>query len=156
MTPITDLDKWDKEFEKKRLHLQNDRGMPARAAWERARLLMKRAHGPRPRVKKPRPRVKKPPWKTRIALWAVRRKLEGMIMDGKKSKIPKWLLALGFGLAATGAMINLAMADGSLSWGEAFAIGNAVLVAAAGKFSNPEKKLSHKPSRLENEPAVVD
>ena len=138
MTPITDLDKWDKEFDKKRLHLQNDRGMPARAAWERARLLMKRAHGPRPRVKKL-------PLKTRIALWMVRKKLEEK-MDGKKSSIPKWVLALAFGLAASYAVMDLALVDGAISLREGLAIGNAILVAAYAKFSNPEKKLSPKPS----------
>ena len=138
MTPITDLDEWDEEFDKKRLHLQNDRGMQARAAWERAHLLMKRAHGPRPRVKKP-------PLKTRIALWAARRKLEDM-MDGKKSSIPMWALALGAGAIAAYGVIDLAMVDGTISWREGFAIGNAVLVAAAAKFSNNEKIISPKAS----------
>ena len=141
MTPITDLDDWDVEFDKKRLHLQNDRGMPARAAWERAHRLMRRAHGPRPRVKKP-------PWKTRIALWAVRKKLEKLEgnMDGKKSSIPKWALALGFGLIAAYSVFDMALEVPPITGQEWLAIGNAVAVAAYAKFSNPEKKLSVKPS----------
>lgn len=97
-------------------------------------------HGPCPRE------PGKPPLATRLALWGIRKKLEKMIMDGKKSSIPKWLLAVGFGLAASYTVVDLALADGSISLKEGLAIGNAVVVAAIAKFSNPEKKLSHLPS----------
>ena len=97
-------------------------------------------HGPCPRE------PGKPPVATRIALWGIRKKLEKMIMDGKKSGIPKWILAAAFGLTSAYGVFDLAFADGAISLKEGFAIGNAVVVAAIAKFSNPEKKLSHKPS----------
>jgi len=102
---------------------------------------MVKTHGECP----PKPRTK-PPLKVRLGLWFVRKKLEKMIMDGKKSGIPKWLLAAGFGLTAAYGVFDLAYADGVIDLKEGFAIGNAVLVAALGKFSNPEKKLSPLPS----------
>lgn len=97
-------------------------------------------HGPCPRE------PGKPPLKVKLGLWFVRKKLEKMIMDGKKSGIPKWLLAAAFGLTSAYGVFDLAYADGAISLQEGFAIGNAVVVAAIAKFSNPEKKLSHKPS----------
>jgi hypothetical protein len=96
-------------------------------------------HGPCP------PKPGKPPLKVRLGLWFVRKKLEDL-MDGKKSSIPKWVLALAFGAASAYGVLDLALADGAISLQEGFAIGNAVIVAALGKFSNPEKKLSHLPS----------
>ncbi len=89
----------------------------------------------------------KPPLKVRLGLWFVRKKLEKMIMDGKKSGIPKWALALAFGAAASYSVVDMALAVPPITGQEWLAIGNAVLVAAYAKFSNPEKKLSHKPSK---------
>lgn len=87
----------------------------------------------------------KPPLKVRLGLWFVKRKLEDK-MDGKKSSIPKWVLALAFGLTAAYSTFDLAWADKTIDLGEGLAIANAVIVAAIAKFSNPEKKLSPKPS----------
>ena len=107
---------------------------------KKLRKAMIATHGPCPRE------PGKPPLKVKLGLWFVRKKLEKMIMDGKKSGIPKWLLAVGFGLTAAYGVFDLAYADGVIDLKEGFAIGNAVLVAALGKFSNPEKKLSPLPS----------
>ncbi len=96
-------------------------------------------HGPCP------PKPGKPPLKVRLGLWFVRKKLEDL-MDGKKSGIPKWILALAFGAVSAYGVVDLALADGAISLQEGLAIGNAVIVAAIAKFSNPEKKLSHLPS----------
>ena len=131
-------DDWDAIFTNTRLHLQNDRGINPREAWRRARLLTEKHHGPRPEEVKL-------PLKVRLALWWLERKVEDK-MDGKKSSVPKWILAIVFGLASAYGVFELAMADGAISVKEGFAIGNAILVAAFGKFSNPEKKISHLPS----------
>lgn len=96
-------------------------------------------HGPCP------PKPGKPPLKVRLGLWYLRKKLEDK-MDGKKSSIPKWVLAVAFGAASAYGVLDLALADGAISLKEGFAIGNAVLVAALAKFSNPEKKLSPLPT----------
>lgn len=93
----------------------------------------------------PKPRTK-PSLKIRLGLWFLKKKLEKMLMDGKKSSIPKWLLAAGFGLAASYGMIDMALAEPPITFREWFAIGNAVVVAAFAKYSNPEKKLSPLPS----------
>ena len=39
---------WDAEFTKKRLELQNDHGVPARRAWERANAITEKSWGKRP------------------------------------------------------------------------------------------------------------
>ncbi len=132
------LDEWDKKFEKEMLHQTADLGVVASRAFENARILTQKREGPRPEEIKL-------PLKIRIGLWWLERKLEGK-MDGKKSSVPKWILAAVFGLASAYGVFELAMADGALSVKEGFAIGNAILIAALGKFSNPEKKLSHLPS----------
>ena len=108
--------------------------------WKNVTRAMIATHGECP----PKPRDK-PPLKIRMGLWFLKRKLEDK-MDGKKSSIPKWILALAFGLASAYGVFDLALADGAIDLKEGFAIGNAILVAALGKFSNPEKKLSHLPS----------
>jgi hypothetical protein len=97
----------------------------------------------------PRPDEPKPPWWGRLLLRVVRGKLKKRLeakMDGKASKIPKWALALIAGAVALPAVLDLALADGTINAQEWIAIGNAFVVAAWAKFSNPEKKLSPKPS----------
>ncbi len=141
--PIKDHDHWMRLW---RLHFAAARKKYPTEDLERLQRLVTRAmvasYGKCPPKPKKDP---KPPLKVRIGLWFVRRKLEDL-MDGKKSRIPKWILALAFGLAASYSVFDLALADGTISLQEWVAIGNAVIVAALGKFSNPEKKLSHLPS----------
>jgi hypothetical protein len=131
------IEAWDQRFDEIRLHLQNDRGLEPREAWERARILTRRELGERPSglsiTKK-------------VGLWFARRKLEKAMMDGKASPLPKWVLALGFGLLACYGVADLALADGVIEAREWLAIGNAFIGAALGKFSNPEKLVSPKPT----------
>jgi len=125
--------------------LQLEKALRDNPTANRSRLLKKlrkamiATHGPCPRE------PGKLPVKTKLGLWFVRKKLEDK-MDGKKSGIPKWVLALAFGLTAAYSTFDLAWADKTIDLGEGLAIANAVIVAAIAKFSNPEKKLSHKPS----------
>lgn len=134
-------DRW-KQIER----LQLDKALKDNPTANRRRIVKKlrkamiATHGPCP----PKPGGK-PPLKVRLGLWFIRKKLEDK-MDGKKSGIPKWLLALAFGLTAAYSTFDLAWADKTIDLGEGLAIANAVIVAAIAKFSNPEKKLSHHPS----------
>ncbi len=65
-----------------------------------------------------------------------------------KSQIPKWGLALIFGLIAIGGAVQSAFGDGRIDAGEWVAIVNAFMAAAWAKYSNPEKVVSPKPTEF--------
>jgi hypothetical protein len=112
------------------------------------RQAMVKTHGPPP-PKPSKPSEPKPPWWARIALRILSGKLEKALegkMDGRASSIPKWALALIAGVAAIGGTVQAALTDNAISAQEWVAIANAFVVAAWAKFSNPEKKLSPKPT----------
>ena len=89
-------------------------------------------------------RPKGPPVHIRVGLWVAKRKVASLM--GKKSGIPKILLAGVFGLLASYSVVDMALAEPPITGQEWLAIANAALVAALAKFSNPEKMISHKPS----------
>ncbi len=85
------------------------------------------------------------PLHIRLGLWYAKRKVDSL-MNGQRSRIPKLVLAGVFGLLASYSVIDMALAVPPITGQEWLAIGNAALVAAFAKFSNPEKALSHKPT----------
>ena len=120
-------DEWKAKFNEIRLHLQNDRGVPAREATLRARVITGRRHGKQP------PGL---PLKARVALWWLGRKLKGVKPMEVSMLWKKVIVALLFGIGAVSATLNLALADGVMSGQDWMAVVTAFVGAAWGKFSS--------------------
>jgi len=131
-------DEWDVEYDKKRLHLMYDRGLSAREAWQRARILTERQYGPRPGD----PKL---PAKMRVGLWWMRRKLKGVEPLEVSMFAKKVIVSLLYGLGAAAPVAQLALADGVISGNEWGGLISAAFVAFWGKFSSNTTVL--KPSR---------
>ncbi len=144
--PITDHDHWMRVDGLQWAKIRKEQPTAnMRRLRQRLTAAMELKHGPCPPKPGDPPR---PPWYIRLALKFLSKKLEKKLeakMDGKASKVPKGVLALVAGVGAIGGILQLAMPDG-ISAGEWMAIGNAFIVAAWAKFSNPEKVVSPKPS----------
>lgn len=106
-------EEWKAEFEKIQLHLINDRGMHPRVAWKRARIKMEQHHGKQP-IK---PTL---PLKVRLLFWWVGGKLKGMKpMEAKMSHFwRKVVVSAIYGVGALGAVVSVALQDGSISGAE--------------------------------------
>lgn len=124
-------EEWKAEFEKIQLHLINDRGMHPRVAWKRARIKMEQHHGKQP-IK---PTL---PLKVRLLFWWVGGKLKGMKpMEAKMSHFwRKVVVSAIYGVGALGAVVSVALQDGSISGAEWMGMLSAFAAAAWGKFSS--------------------
>lgn len=127
--PVTP-EEWEAQFDKTRLHLQNDRGVHPVQAWRQSRILTARKLGPQPREIKP------PLW-MRLALWYLGKKLEKGMEPVEVSMLKqKVIVALVFGVAAAAPVLNAAFGDNVLTGAEVTALVGAFVGAAWGKFSS--------------------
>lgn len=133
-------DEWRAEFDEIVRHLVNDRGFSPRLAAKRARIKMEQRHGPQPKKLKL-------PLKARLVLWWIGRKLKGTKpMEVKMSHFwRKVIVSAIYGIGALGAVVSVALQDGSISGGEWMGMLSAFAAAAWGKFSSNTTVLS--PSR---------
>jgi hypothetical protein len=124
-------DEWKAEFDRIVLHLVNDRGLSPRLAAKRARIKMQHRYGRQPK----KPRL---PLRLRLTLWWVGRKLKGTKpVEVKMSHVwQKVVVSLMYGIGALGAVVSVALQDGSISGAEWMSMLSAFVAAAWGKFSS--------------------
>lgn len=118
-------DQWDEHFNQVRLHLVNDRGIPSREAFLRARTLTEKRLGPRPGVS----------IELKLALWWLERKLRRIEPMQIPMFVQKLFASAIYAITAGAAAYNLAISDGVITGQEWGAIAVVVLPAFWGKFS---------------------
>lgn len=95
--------------------------------------------GPRP------PGPPKPPMPARVGLWALKKKLRGLAPVEVPMLVKKLVVAAVYGIGATAATLQLALADSMMSGDEWAAVLSAFIAAFWGKFSSNTTKIM--PSR---------
>ena len=131
---------WDRLFW---LHFRQQRKMNPTMDLERIRSLvyesMVESFGPRP------PAPPKPPLPARVGLWALGKKLRGLPPVEVPMFVKKLIVSAVYGIGATAATLQLALADSAMSGDEWAAVLSAFVAAFWGKFSSNTTLV--KPSR---------
>lgn len=138
--PMT-RDHWDRLFQ---LHFKEQRRANPTMDLEKLRAAvydaMVKSFGPRP------PAPAKPPVSARVGLWALAKKLRGLPPVEVPMFAKKLIVAAIYGIGATAATLQLALADSVMSGDEWAAVLSAFVAAFWGKFSsnttiiNPSRK----------------